>query len=472
MHRNLKLAGFAVSALVGAAIITAAAVAFFVDANAYKSRVEQLASDALHMEITVAGQLDLGIFPRPHITAQDVRVRNRDKDFIVARSVDLGIEFLPLLRGKLRLGHLTLKDALVSIEQDEQGHYNFESTAEEKRTRGPFVLAKAHITNGKLHYTSRRFGDNIILEHCNGKLRGLRHPGGPGFLSKLSLTAQISCKDLKTAKVHATELKFSLAGKDGIYDFKPLALTLFGGKGAGNLHLERSTPVPRLQVQFALSQFRIEEYFKAFHQDTVATGLMDFSMELSMQGKDRLQRLPTADGVASLVGKDLVLAGRNLDEELARFESTQNFSLLDLSAFFFAGPVGLAVTQGYDYSNLFRRAEGNTSIPVLVSKWKVGNGIAHAQDVALATRENRLALRGDLDFVRDEFVDVTVAVVDAQGCPKVLQRIHGPFLKPIAQKPDYLKTLAGPAINLLKKARDLLSNEACVPFYTGTVTAP
>lgn len=56
--------------------------------------------------------------------------------------------------------------------------------------------------------------------------------------------------------------------------------------------------------------------------------------------------------------------------------------------------------------------------------------LAQAQDVAMTTDKNRIALRGKLDFVNEQFDDVTIALIDAKGCAKVKQTIRGRFEKP------------------------------------------
>jgi AsmA protein len=80
-------------------------------------------------------------------------------------------------------------------------------------------------------------------------------------------------------------------------------------------------------------------------------------------------------------------------------------------------------------------------------------GVAHAQDVVMATSENRLVMKGALDFVNRKFDDVTVAFVDQRGCALVEQKIAGPFNKPEVKKPNVLVSLTGPVTNLLGKAK-------------------
>jgi hypothetical protein len=91
--------------------------------------------------------------------------------------------------------------------------------------------------------------------------------------------------------------------------------------------------------------------------------------------------------------------------------------------------------------------------------------------VAMATNENRIALKGSLDFVNERFDDVTVAVVDERGCAKVLQRIHGPFRKPEVEKVSVLQAVTGPMRSLYKQAAKLLGAR-CEVFYAGSLAPP
>ena len=174
----------------------------------------------------------------------------------------------------------------------------------------------------------------------------------------------------------------------------------------------------------------------------------------------------------SLRSEHLTLVGNDLDREISRFKSSQNFNLVDVGAVFFAGPLGLAVTRGYAFASLFRGSGGNSSIETLVSDWRVERGVAQAKDVALATSENRIALQGGLDFVNGRFADVTVAVIDAGGCAKVRQAIRGSFGKPTVEKPRVLTSLAGPVLKLYRQTRGLFPAKPCEVFYSGSVAAP
>ena len=474
MSKSLKIILFAVGGLVGLLVLAAVAVLLFVDANAYKPRLEAAASGALGMEVSVGGRLGIGFFPGLHVTLEDVHIRNREVDLVSAKEARLGIDLLPLLHKEVRIGKIALKHPRISIERDPDGNYNFAKPEAAGGTLPALHLAKVSLSDGTLLYADKQSGAGFEATDCSLDVRRLRLTVAKSsdLLKHLSLTAELTCGEIRTKDFVVSDVKISAAGKNGVFDLKPVTMRVFGAQGTGSIQANYSGAVPVYHVRYSLPQFRIEEFFKTLSPNKVAEGSMDFSANLSMQGKTVNEMKQTADGEMSLRGENLTLNGTDLDREFARFESSQNFNLVDVGAFFFAGPVGMVVTKGYNFASIFQGSGGRSEIRQLVSEWKVERGAAQAQDVAMATKLNRVALTGRLDFVNQRFDDVTMALIDAKGCAKVRQKIHGPFQKPVVEKPNILMSLAGPALRLLKKGRDLFPGGECEVFYAGSVAPP
>jgi uncharacterized protein involved in outer membrane biogenesis len=298
--------------------------------------------------------------------------------------------------------------------------------------------------------------------------------GGDGktdLLRRISFSGTAGIGEVRTEDLVVTDLKSAMAGKDGILELHPVTMRLFGGQGSGSLRADLSGSVPQYHVRYSLSRFRIEEFLKALSPKKAAEGSMDFSSSLSMRGTTAIEMKRTANGEISLRGENLTLDGVDLDRRFSRYEASQSFNLVDVGAIFIAGPFAPLITKGYTFATLFRGSEGSTRIRELVSDWKVERGIARAKDVALATNENRIALKGSLDIVNERFDDVTMAMVDGQGCAKVRQRIRGSFRKPEVEKVSFLQTVTGPVLNLFKQAGKLLGGR-CEMFYAGSVAPP
>ncbi len=327
------------------------------------------------------------------------------------------------------------------------------------------------VTATRLVYSGpggKMIADRIALGVGNLTVGG---EGKADLLRRISFSGTAGIGEFRADNIVITDLKSPVAGKDGVLDLDPVTMRLFGGQGSGSFRADFSGSVPRYHVRYSLSKFRIEEFFKVLSPKVVAEGPMDLSATLSMRGKTANEMKRTADGEVTLRGKDLTISGIDLDRNFSRYEASQSFNLVDVGAFFFAGPFAPLITKGYNFASLFRGSGGSSRIRALVSDWKVERGMARAKDVAMATNENRIALMGSLDFVNERFNDVTMAVVDGKGCVKMRQKIRGSFRKPEVEKVHVLQSVAGPVLKLFKQAKKLLG-EKCEVFYAGSVAPP
>src|SRR3990170_1171931 len=130
MATKWKIALFAAGGLFALLLLAAVALLLLVDGNAHKPRLEAAASDALGMEVRIGGRMRIGLFPGFHVTLEDVRIRNRGADVASAMSTILGIELLPLLHKEVRIVRIGMKRPRISIEQDREGKFNFETPEE------------------------------------------------------------------------------------------------------------------------------------------------------------------------------------------------------------------------------------------------------------------------------------------------------------------------------------------------------
>ena len=466
VSRPLKLTLVVAGVVLGLVVLVSLAVVLLVN----KPRLEAVASEALGMDVDIGGRTGIDVFPTLHVTLEDVRVRNRGVDFVSVGRADFEIDRLPLLSLKVRFKRIALERYRISIERDAAGKFNYELDDPE-RVLPALDPVPVSLSDGTLHYAATQSGTGFEATDCDLDVTHMSHPGGKAaeLFKRLSITMTFVCAEMQKDKVVWSDLQGTLDGSDGVFEFEPVTMLVFGGQGSGSVHVDRTGPVPLVHVRYSLLQLRIEEFLKLLSPEKAAHGPMDLTMDLTMQGSTSHDLRQTAQGDVSLVGENLALDGRDLDQELARYDSSQHFNLVDVGALFLAGPLGLAVTKGYNFASLFRGPGGTTPISTLVSKWKVEQGVAHATDVAFATQENRLALHGGLDFVNEEFADVTVAVVDPSGCPQVLQKIVGPFQKPVLEKPAFLKSMAGPTIKLFRK---MFPGTKCEVFYEGSLAAP
>jgi len=456
----------------GSIVLAVLGAIAFVDVNRYKPQCEAVATRALGMDVCI-GRLGLGMFPVVHMSAQDGRIVT-DQGLVVAsaKRVDITVAWLPLLRGQVRVGRIELVQPRLAVERDRQGRLNIEKLKRAVSLLGTLDGSRLSVADGTIDYADG--GQAFEITGCTLDVHRMRFAGDAALPlpKRLSIRAEFGCGRIRTTNVILSALKGSVTGEAGVYEVGPVTMQMFGGRAVARVRADCSGDVPRYQVSYSLPDFRIEEFLRVLSPKAAADGEMDFSASVSMQGTTPGRMLQTLAGEASLRGENLVLEGADFDRNIARFKSSQNFSLVDVGAVFFAGPLGLVVTKGYNFAGLLGHSGGSSRIRTLVSDWSIDHGVARTKDVAMATLQNRIALEGRLDFVNERFDGLTMAVIDAGGCARVRQSIHGSFAAPTVDQPRVLRSLAGPMLGLYRDARSLFPARPCEAFYSGSVAPP
>jgi AsmA protein len=196
---------------------------------------------------------------------------------------------------------------------------------------------------------------------------------------------------------------------------------------------------------------------------------MDISFWIQMSGNTWQKNLQSMQGQFHNRGKNLLVKRVDIDELIKRFEKTQNFNLLDVGAFVFAGPAGAAFTKSVDYANLLKRNSGDsTLINDFIAEIEIEEGIASVEDMAFSTQKNRIIFGGKIDLINQSFTDFIIAIVDDNGCIIISKKLNGPFDKPVLEKFSAISTVLAPVIN----AYNSIVGKECTPFYTGEITHP
>ena len=421
------------------------------------------------------------------IDLSGVRLRRRDSDFASVENVRVGVQLLPLPNRQVEITELVFEKPVIRIEKGADGAFNYETPAgDAKPTTGrkepeapsaPLRVARSSVSAGKIVYVDRKAGSETTLDAVDLSVRDLSIPtaGGTELPKRISFTGDLSVNEIRTKDFAISDVRAKVTGGAGVYEIRPFTMKLFGGAGEGGIRVDLSGETTELKVNYTLAKFRAEEPLAALARKKYLTGTMTLTPDLSLRGKGADEMKRTLSGTASLRGDGLTLNGMEIDRALSTVEAAQQLNLADVGTYLLTGPLGSTAVKGYRYGgdNRSTAGQGESRITRLVSDWTVRNGVAEARDVAFSTAKNRIALKGKLDLVNGQFVDVTVAVLDGKGCAKLRQKISGPFADPRMDKMSMLQSVASPLLGILEReAKRFLGPSACEPFYTGTVQHP
>ena len=442
--------------------------------KALKPRIVAAASKTLGMDVQVRSRVGLSLFPVLGVSVADIAVTAGGSDVATVAKAKVGLKFLPLITGKVRISRMDLVKPAITIIRQKDGKLNIGKPG--GGSKGiPLSLKKLSVSEGSLLFTDLKNGGETALEGIEitaGDFRAGGTPGG-GPLKTLSFSADIRCRAIRAGNLTIADLIMGVVGKNGVLDAGDVRMNVFGGPGNVALRADFTGAEPQFTFTFAEKALKIEQLLQGSSNAKNMEGLADLSADLTARGKTIGEVRRSLRGQASLSGENIVLNGLDIDDVISSFLRSRRFNLVDVGSFFLAGPLGPALTRGYRFGDLFADSQGGKSvISRLVSVWKIEKGVAEAVDVAMATEKRRIAMTGGLNFADSRFEDVVVAVVDQDGCAEVKQKIRGPFSRPEIGNIDIFTSLTKPITNLLKSAVNLFSNKPCEVFYSGSVAPP
>ena len=289
----------------------------------------------------------------------------------------------------------------------------------------------------------------------------------PNLLATLFAKGNIKADELKTDEFLVNKVDFNFSIHDGEYVIETKSPKFFGvnSKGEMKYTLKPFIKNPSLNIYCNLSSFNIKEMEYTFLKDTVFSGDLSLSMDISMQGKKWDDMFASMNGEINLAGRNLIFYGVDADKLIEEFQRSQNFNLVDAGGILLAGPVGLVITKGSDFAKILITNPGQSShITQLVSNWNAKDGLLTLKDVALGTKKNRVAAKGWLNAIKDS-LDISFAVIDPNGCSIFTQDVYGDLNKPTLGKVKVVSALLAPVTNLY----DNIMSVNCQVFYNGSL---
>ena len=449
----------------------------FIDSDDVKGHLEKSASQALGMKAEVQGASRILLWPLPGLRFEDFSISKGDSAWLKASALEVRVRIMPMIRGQLELSFLELAAPNLRLERTEKKIFNFISdhAPEESGQAQPLTIRSFKVSGLNLSFTDQISDKQITVENCDWAGNDLEWDPSRADKSPLNLPdfhSNLTCSQITSANLEATEVKAKISGQNQQIKISQVTGRLLDGEFAGWMKSDFAGSHPHHSLEFELTDFQIERFINTFREKKGAEGTATFITQLNSSGKSYPEMVAGLNGQAEITGTNIILYGLNIDEQLANYESTQQFQLVDAAAFFVAGPLGVAITRGYGFTSLFVHTGEQTRIRELVSKWDFSDGVARTRDVAFSTAKNRIALEGGIDYANSQFQDLKVAVVDPEGCAVVEQGIQGDFQNPAVDTPNFLAALAGPYMDIIEQGVGLFTDKECDPFYTGRVAPP
>ena len=462
--------------LAAAVLLAMAAAAWLVtriDLAALTQRLEVNLSAGFGQQVKVLGETRLHFWPRPQAVFTDIVMGEGETESLRVPRATAVIAWLPLLHGQMQVSNLTLEEPVLTVRRAANGSFTPHWKRKRPKTEPGQAQPRLPVTKVTVERGTIRCADRVTdsvaeLDEVTMEL-GNFHRDADG---RLAFTGELRAERLRVNRIEMRQVRGTLSAEKGVYRADPMLGTLCGSEATFSLETDRSGALPTWRLEFAAERLSLAELFQALAGRALYEGHVDVRMSLSATGPGRL--VNHLGGTVDVTGKHLTQHGFDLDGFVRSLRESRQVDLVDIGAYLFVGPVGTLLTRSFDLAVVYRELhdEKSQAIEQAIFHWTIENGIARAKDVALRTRENRVAVRGAIDLSERRYDGITLAVLDSRGCAELTEKISGPLAKPSIQPISMLNTLAGPLAWLLNKFQEIVDPRECRPFYEGSVTHP
>jgi AsmA protein len=127
--RALKIGAWIAGGLIALIIVAVLAIVLLVDPNDYRDRLERIVEQKTGRALTLSGDLKLSFFPWLALEVGPASLADAagfgDEPFAAIQSARVGVRLLPILRGQIEVGAVSLDGARIRLITDEQGRDNW-----------------------------------------------------------------------------------------------------------------------------------------------------------------------------------------------------------------------------------------------------------------------------------------------------------------------------------------------------------
>ncbi|WP_262691138.1 AsmA family protein [Kordiimonas aestuarii] len=138
-----------------ALVVLASIILSFLDWNQYRGKLAELVSSRLGMRVELAGDIRLGILPRPSMSAESVRLLPAQEGAVepvaTAELIEASLGLGALIKGELEVQHLGLRGIAVTLEERPDGSINLrgwpESDEQAEKESAPIQMDRLSLSN-------------------------------------------------------------------------------------------------------------------------------------------------------------------------------------------------------------------------------------------------------------------------------------------------------------------------------------
>jgi len=466
------------------------------DLNTYKPKIEQAVKDASGYDLKINGDISTSFSPIG-ISIGDVSVAvPNQKPFATFKSFDVALELMPLLSKEVKVNYVILSNLNLTIEKMKNGKTNFDVVTEKKNTSSkkaaeaskeePTKLPLVNVTEVRLDNANITYIDNISNSKANVKnlnvvINNISLDSTKEKLKSIALQGNVDIKKITYNKYNIDDITLDFDLKDAVANLKSMKYTIFGSHASAKAKVDMSGKTPKVSLEELIPELKLENFSKEILEKNLLEGIVNAKVNLSFVGADELSVKKSVKGTILFDGKNVGVKGYDIDKIVKSYNDLKSGDFKKAGASFLSSAMDNA-SKGKGAFDTFKG--GTTAIDHLHVKIDIAKRVAKLSDVAIATANNRIAVKGGINIVDESLKNVVVAILDKKGCASYSQGISGSLSNPkgksLTSKDGVSAEQVQEVVNMVssffgkkkEKKAVVKKNENCNAFYTGVVKHP
>lgn len=228
-------------------------------------------------------------------------------------------------------------------------------------------------------------------------------------LRKLKLDGSLHVGALKAANIKTTQLRVDVKARDGQVNVNPLSVNLYQGSARLSVSVNAAPATPSFAVNGNLTGVNIAPLLNDVVDLDIAEGKGNIALNLTTQGNKVSSLKKALNGSMAVNLADGAIKGINLPKLVQGVQSLSKRSSMEI--------MGLSKDEKTGFSEF-------------KASFKVVNGVAHNDDLAVKAPILRVAGNGDIDIGNDSLdytTKVTVSKIEGGGSATLPVYLSGPF---------------------------------------------
>ena len=274
-----------------------------------------------------------------------------------------------------------------------------------------------------------------------GKSTEPEQPFDLSALRPLNLDGSLHIGALKVANIKTTQLRIDVKARDGRVDINPLSVNLYQGSAKLSAMVNAAPATPTFAVNGSFTGINVAPLAKDAADLDIIEGNGNITLNLNTQGNLVSALKKALNGSMAVNLADGAIKGINLPKLVQGVQSL--------------GKSSGAQTMGVDKSE-------KTPFSEFKASFKVNNGIAHNDDLAVKAPMLRIAGSGDINIGNDSLnytTKVTMSKTEGGGTATLPVYLSGPFTD-LKYKVDFGAMLVDVAKQKLDAKKEELKDKA------------